>query len=365
MLQEARYLLGSPCASGFGSKSTAEEVTASCPDLGSLTAIITGATSGIGAETARVLAKRGARVVIPARSVKAAEDMHGRILGKCPGADILVLHLDLSSLASVREFARRFLSLGLPLHLLINNAGKFSHGQLALSEDGVEMTFATNYLGHFLLTKLLLGRMVETAAATGVQGRIVNVSSSVHGWFPGDWSDYRIASFIPASPNAPYDATQAYAVSKLAKVLHTKELATRLQEMGADVTVNCVHPGIVRTRLNRDREGLVTDLVFVLLSKLLKTIPQAAATTCYAAVHPRLAGVSGRYLADCNEALPSPAAESRSEAARLWQASEATSEYPTTLLCFVSINRVNIFLAWFVLLLARNEMNVPTSSLTA
>ena len=72
----------------------------------------------------------------------------------------------------------------------------------------------------------------------------------------------------------PYDATQAYAVSKLANVLHTKELAARLQEMGADVTVNCVHPGIVRTRLNRDREGLVTDLVFVLLSKLLKTIPQ-------------------------------------------------------------------------------------------
>ncbi|KAF7051284.1 hypothetical protein CFC21_059536 [Triticum aestivum] len=298
MLQAARYLLGSLGASGFGSKSTAEEVTASCPDLGSLTAIITGATSGVGAETARVRAKRGARVVIPAPSVKAAEDMRGRILGECPGADILVLHLDLSSLASVREFARRFLFLGVPLHLLINNAGKFSHGQLALSEDGVEMTFATNYLGHFLLTKLLLGRMVETAAATGC----------------------RAAS--------PYDATQAYAVSKLANVLHTKELAARLQEMGADVTVNCVQPGIVRTRLNRDREGLVTDLVFVLLSKLLKTIPQGRLPLLADVVSRAgcgdhvLRSVSGRYLADCNEALPSPAAESRSEAARLWQASE-------------------------------------------
>jgi retinol dehydrogenase-12 len=190
MLQAARYLLGSPGASGFGSKSTAEEVLTACPDLGSLTAIITGATSGIGAETARVLAKRGARVVIPARNVKAAEEMRARIRGEFPGADVLVLHLDLSSLASVRAFARRFLALGLPLHLLINNAGKFSHGQLALSEDGVEMTFATNYLGHFLLTELLLGRMAETAAETGVQGRIVNVSSSVHGWFAGDWADY-------------------------------------------------------------------------------------------------------------------------------------------------------------------------------
>ncbi|KAL6847534.1 hypothetical protein ACP4OV_022560 [Aristida adscensionis] len=320
MLQAARYLLGSAGASGYGSKTTAEEVTAACGDLGAVTAVITGATSGIGAETARVLAKRGARVVIPARSVKAAEDMRARILAECPAADVLVLPLDLSSLASVRAFAARFLALGLPLHLLINNAGKFSHGQLALSEDGVEMTFATNYLGHFLLTKLLVGRMAETAAATGVQGRIVNVSSSVHGWFAGDWAEYL---HLVTRRKIAYDATQAYAVSKLANVLHTRELAARLQEMGANVTANCVHPGIVRTRLNRDREGLLTDLVFLLLSKLLKTIPQAAATTCYVAAHPRVAGVSGRYFADCNDALPSPAAASRGEAARLWRISEA------------------------------------------
>jgi hypothetical protein len=119
MLQAARYLLGSPGASGFGSKSTAEDVTAACPDLGAVTAVITGATSGIGAETARVLAKRGARVVIPARSVKAAEDVRARIRAECPAADVLVLPLDLSSLASVRAFAGRFLGLGLPLHLLM------------------------------------------------------------------------------------------------------------------------------------------------------------------------------------------------------------------------------------------------------
>jgi NAD(P)-dependent dehydrogenase (short-subunit alcohol dehydrogenase family) len=116
MLRAARYLLGSPGASGFGSRSTAEEVT---PDLGATTAIITGATSGIGAETARVLAKRGARVVIPARSAKAAEDVRARIVAECPAAAVLVLPLDLSSLASVRAFADRFLALGLPLHLLM------------------------------------------------------------------------------------------------------------------------------------------------------------------------------------------------------------------------------------------------------
>ncbi|XP_010106346.2 short-chain dehydrogenase TIC 32, chloroplastic, partial [Morus notabilis] len=119
-----------------------------------------------------------------------------------------------------------------------------------------------------------------------------------------------------------YDATRAYALSKLANVLHTKELARRLQQMEANVTVNCVHPGIVRTRLTREREGLITDLVFFLASKLLKTIPQAAATTCYVATNPRLTKVSGKYFADCNETSPSKRASNLSEAAQLWTASE-------------------------------------------
>ncbi|GER44858.1 NAD(P)-binding Rossmann-fold superfamily protein [Striga asiatica] len=92
--------------------------------------------------------------------------------------------------------------------------------------------------------------------------------------------------------------------------------------MGANVTVNCVHPGIVRTKLTRDREGLITDLVFLLASKLLKTIPQAAATTCYVGTNPRLANISGKYYSDCNEASTSKLGSSSAEAARLWAASE-------------------------------------------
>ncbi|KAK2664347.1 hypothetical protein Ddye_002921 [Dipteronia dyeriana] len=318
MLETVKYLIGSIGPSGYGSKSTAEQVTETCSDLRSVTAIITGATSGIGAETARVLAKRGARLVLPARSLKAAEETKARILSEFPGSDIVVMALDLSSLNSVTTFVSEFESLDFPLNLLINNAGKFAH-EHAISEDGIEMTFATNYLGHFLLTKLLLKKMIETAKETGVQGRIVNVSSTIHGWFSGDMIRY----LGEISRNkCDYDATRSYAVSKLANVLHTKELAHRLSQMDANVTVNCVHPGIVRTRLTREREGLITDLVFFLTSKLLKTIPQAAATTCYVATHPRLVNVSGKYFADCNESWTSKLGSSSNEAARLWSASE-------------------------------------------
>ncbi|KAG9455480.1 hypothetical protein H6P81_008384 [Aristolochia fimbriata] len=322
MLESMKYLMGAAGPSGYGSKTTAEEVTEACPDLTSITAIITGGTSGIGAETARVLAMRGARVVLPSRNLKAAEDTKARISAEFPTADIILMFLDLSSLASVKAFVADFHSRNLPLNLLINNAGKFSY-EHALSEDGIEMTFATNYLGHFLLTKLLLTKMIETAEATGLEGRIVSVTSSVYSWVPADGISYLAHA---TTKKSLYDPTRAYCLSKLAIVLHTKELAERLRRMKANVTINCVHPGVVRTRLTREREGFLTDLIFFVASKLVKTIPEAAATTCYVATHPRVSGVSGKYFCDCNEGRvrSKAAAESNvDEAARLWSASEA------------------------------------------
>ncbi|GMP33818.1 hypothetical protein CsSME_00006970 [Camellia sinensis var. sinensis] len=186
MKETLRYLAGIAGPSGYGSNSTAEQVTrhsssSSLLPSHHLTAIVTGATSGIGAETARILAKRGVRIVIPARDLKKATEVKECIQKESPEAEIVLLEIDLSSLASVKRFCSEFLSLGLPLNLLINNAGKFSQ-KLEFSEDKVEMTFATNYLGHFMLTELLLEKMVETAAHTGIQGRIINVSSVIHSW---------------------------------------------------------------------------------------------------------------------------------------------------------------------------------------
>ncbi|KAJ9549792.1 hypothetical protein OSB04_022335 [Centaurea solstitialis] len=333
MFETVKYLMGSAGASGYGSKSTGEQVV-SVVDLHSSTAIITGATSGIGAETARVLAKRGARLVIPARNLKAAEETKARITLEFPETEIIVMRLDLSSLKSVKSFVSDFEALNLPLNLLINNAGKFAYDH-GISEDGIEMTFATNYLGHFLLTKLLLKKMIETAKTTGIQGRIVNVSSGIHTWFSGDL--IRSLGQITRD-KSHYDATRAYAISKLANVLHTKELARRLQS-GYVITRSLFTLNNTESNGGKCDCKLCTSwgcenwthkrsgrfhhrFVFFLTSKFLKTIPQAAATTCYVATHPELRNVSGKYFADCNEATNSKIGCNPKEAARLWSFSE-------------------------------------------
>ncbi|GJT02742.1 short-chain dehydrogenase TIC 32, chloroplastic [Tanacetum coccineum] len=334
-----RYLAGIAGQSGYGSKSTADQVT---QDYSSslhpnLTAIVTvmclGATSGIGAETARVLAKRGVRVVIPARDLRKAAQVKKNIQKEHPEAEIIVLEIDLTSFASIRKFCTEFLSLDIPLNILINNAGKFSQ-KLEFSEDKFEMTFATNYLGHFLLTELLLEKMIETARQTGVQGRIVNVSSVIHTWVKKD-----NFSFNRMLQPKHYNATQAYAQSKLANIMHTKELAKQMKAIDANVTINAVHPGIVKTGIIRDHKGIITGMLnqhinivktvasfyslFFIASKLLKTTSQGASTTCYVALSSKTEGVTGRYFADCNESRCSMLANDDSEAHKLWKQTRA------------------------------------------
>ncbi|CAJ1952808.1 unnamed protein product, partial [Sphenostylis stenocarpa] len=166
------------CPSGFSSSSTAEEVTHGIHGTG-LTAIVTGTTHGIGIETARVLALRGVHVIMAVRNVTAAKAVKEAIVKEIPTAKVDVMELDLSSMASVRKFASEFSSSGFPLNILINNAG-ITATPFSLSKDNIELQFATNHLGHFLLTHLLLDTMKKTASVSKKEGRIVNVSSDGH-----------------------------------------------------------------------------------------------------------------------------------------------------------------------------------------
>ncbi|KAG8378809.1 hypothetical protein BUALT_Bualt07G0023500 [Buddleja alternifolia] len=279
-----KYLAGLAGPSGYGSKTTAEQIAQDCfssMPTSHLTAIVTGATSGIGAETARVLAKRGVRIIIPARDMRKAEKVKKNIQNEIPEAEIIILEIDLSSFASIQRFCSDFLSLGLPLHILINNAGKYSQ-KLEFSEDKIELTFATNYV------EMLLEKMVETASESCIEGRIVNVSSVIH-----TWVTTKTFSFTKLLNPKRYNGTRAYAQSKLANILHAKELARQLKARKANVTINAVHPGI------------------------------GAATTCYVAISPQVAGMSGKYFADCNESRCSALANEENEAHKLWKQTRA------------------------------------------
>ncbi|CAK8566739.1 unnamed protein product [Lathyrus sativus] len=307
-----RYLAGIAGPSGFGSNSTAEQVTQNCSHFfpSNLTALITGGTSGIGAETARVLAKRGVRVVIGARDLRKGREVRENIQKESPNAEVILLEIDLSSFCSVQRFCSEFLALNLPLNILINNAGIFSQ-DLEFSEEKIEMTFATNYLGHFLLTEILLDKMIETAEKTSFEGRIINVSSVIHSWVKRNGF-----CFTHILNGKNYNGTRAYAQSKLANILHAKEIARQLKARNARVTMNAVHPGIVKTRIIN--KGLITDSLFFIASKLLKSTPQGASTTCYVALSPKIEGVSGKYFTDCNERKCSRLANDELEAQKLW-----------------------------------------------
>ncbi|KAG2586974.1 hypothetical protein PVAP13_5NG088500 [Panicum virgatum] len=243
-------ITGKAGASGFGSASTAEQVTDGV-DASRLTVIITGGASGIGLETSRVFALRGAHVIIAARNTEAASEARKTIMEKNPTARIDVLKLDLSSLKSVRTFVDQFNSMKLPLNVLINNAGVM-FCPFQLSKDGVEMQFATNHLGillvptylsrkqrkylshclaltfvlpgHFLLTNLLLDNMKATAKSMGIEGRIVNLSSVAHAHTYPKGIDFDIIN-----DEKRYNDKMAYGQSKLANLLHANELSRRLK----------------------------------------------------------------------------------------------------------------------------------------
>lgn len=273
------------------------------------TVIITGANCGIGRATAAELLRLQARVILACRDTERAEEA-ARELREETGdsGEVVVKQLDLSSLRSVQRFCQEVLREEPNLDVLINNAGVFQC-PYTKTEDGFEMQFGVNHLGHFLLTHLLLGLLKSSAPS-----RIVVVSSKLY--------KYGEINFDDLNSEKSYNRGSAYSRSKLANILFTRELARRLE--GTGVTVNVLHPGIVRTNLGRhiNIPVLVKPLFNVVSWAFFKSPAEGAQTSVFLAASPEVEGVSGKYFGDCKEEDLIPKAMDDLVARKLWDISE-------------------------------------------
>ena len=269
--------------SPFDEDSTAEEVTAGV-DLEGKLAVVTGCTSGIGFETMRVLALRGAWVVGTSRSLQRAQEACKRVNGVT-----IPVALELADPDSVVRCADSILSLNAPLDILVCNAGYRGGGNDRELVNDVEKHFAINHLGHFILVNRLLERMF-----VAWQARIVIVASR---FSYRDAPDEGIL-FDDLKMDGNYDDAMAYGHSKLANVLFALELGRLL--VGTRITANALHPGLINTEIDRNLKP-ITQFAFGLLTKITgKTIEQGAATSCFVATSELLGSTSGRYFEDCN-----------------------------------------------------------------
>ena len=306
--------------SGFGAQSTVDDVIAGI-DLTGKIAMVTGASAGLGAETARVLSGAGAQVIMAGRDLAKVNRVMDGILAQNEEANLIAVEVDLADLDSVRRCAAQLLEQFSCLDLLINNAGIMAC-PLAYTAQGHELQFGTNHLGHFLLTGLILPLLKAAPTA-----RVVNLSSAGHKFASVDFDDLNFEQ-------REYDKWLAYGQAKTANALFSVELNRRFQAEG--IFSNAVHPGAIATELGRhlsedDIKALMADSM-ARGKMVYKSIPQGAATSVWAATHPSLDAVGGRYLEDCH--MAQPATEKTPEqgylsyaldaeaAARLWRVSE-------------------------------------------
>ena len=313
-----------PTARRFDSKSTTDQVLDGI-DLAGKVALVTGASGGLGAESARALASRGAAVTLTARDLKKAEAVAGRIRAAQPAARLEVRSLELDRPDSVRAFAKGWLAEHRVLHLLLNNAGVMAC-PLARTPEGFELQFATNHLGHFLLTALLV-----PALRAGAPARVACTSSGGHRFSPVVFEDIHFE-------RRPYDKWAAYGQAKSANVLFAVELDRRLAASG--VRAFAIHPGGIVTELGRHLDA--ADIASIRAraderskggKAYWKTPEQGAATQLFAATAPELDGRGGLYLEDvqvsgvvpCPQGVGcSPWALDPEAAEELWALSEST-----------------------------------------
>lgn len=268
--------------------------------------LVTGSSSGIGKVTARELARMGATVVMVCRNRAKGEVALAEIKEMSGNAQVDLIVADLSSLAEVSRAANEFKQKYAQLHVLINNAGGVN-AERKVTPDGLEYTFATNYLAPFLLTELLLDVLKASAPA-----RIINVSSVAHASGKIDFSDLQGAQ--------RYSIMRAYCQSKLAQVYYTYELADQLE--GTGVTVNVHHPGMVASNFNDGLSGFTHFIGVVAYAAMGISVEKGAETMLYLATSPEVEGVSGKYFSDSKEKASSKRSHNVAVRKRLWQVSE-------------------------------------------
>ncbi|MGV7034660.1 SDR family NAD(P)-dependent oxidoreductase [Methylobacterium symbioticum] len=276
--------------------------------LSGRTCLVTGATNGIGYETALGLARRGARVVLVGRDAERLARAEAGIRAAVPGADLAAARADLSAQAEIRRLAAEIRAGHARLDVLVNNAGAI-FDRRAETVDGIERTWALDHLGYVLLTLELLD-LLKDGGRAGLRPRIVNVASAAHTRGRIDLDDLE--------GRRRYGGMTAYAQAKLGNVLFTAALARRLA--GSGVTVNALHPGVIRSGFARDAGGLL-GFGWSLIRPFLSSPERGAATSLHLACAPELDGVSGRYFARCAEARPSRAARNVGLQERVWEIS--------------------------------------------
>ena len=273
------------------------------------TAVITGGNSGIGFATAAELARRGANVVLAARDPKLGRAAADRIRAET-GRTVTPAVLDLASFASIRSFVDEFGSAHGHASVLVNNAGAYVSSR-RVTVDGYEWMTGVNHLGPFLLACLLL-----SDPAT-MPNRIINVASEMHRSAKHD------LEFNELEPSGRYRGTEAYARSKLANILFTRELARRLE--GTSSVTFALHPGVVATRITQDGDSRLGSLLWKACSRWMRTAEEGAATSVYLATAPDIASQSGGYFSDEQLIEPSAAGLHDGAAARLWDESVAAT----------------------------------------
>ena len=279
-----------------GPRSTKEEA------IHGKTVVITGATSGIGQLAAERLAVMGARLVVVARDRDRGARTLAHLRACGPGAAHAVHYADLSRLAETKRVGAEIAAAEPRIDVLINNAGSL-FARRRVTEDGLECTFATNHMAYFVLTHCLRERLIASAPA-----RVVNTASRAHEDATLDFADLQMAT--------RYNFRTAYNRSKLCNILFTRELARRMD--GSGVTANSLHPGFVSTGLGQRDNVVLAVLVRVAMALRAEPGEKGAETIVYLASSPEVAGVTGRYFADCRPAVPTADAQDDASAARLW-----------------------------------------------